>query len=217
MRGVIRLRLAGAAVAVLLLLSGCMGGRTITVDIGYDQTRSVGAPFAEGEKVKVALVPFKASGGVNDTLGKWVGFRGREDTLKASAPPEEAVTEAAFDYMRKAGLDVMLAPAGASVESYSEGSPDLVMGGTIEELKMAAVSKFGSTAVTASFRMKVLLRNVKDSSLLTVNVEGASEPRTIVAFDSKVFKETVNGVVSESVEKIFKNTVIKDGLLRPAP
>lgn len=217
MRGAIMSRFAGAAVAALLFFSGCVGGRTITMDLQYGPERSTPAPFAGADKLKVALVPFKAAHGVTETLGKWVGLRGREDLLKTSAPPEEAVTRAAFDYMKKAGLDVVMAPAGSSFESYSEGSPDLVMGGTVERLSMDAVSKFGSTGVTASFKLKVLLRNVRDSSLLTVNIEGASEPRTFVTFDSGVFKETVNGVVSESVEKIFRNTVIKDGLLRPAP
>ena len=216
MRGAVALRFAGAVFTALLLLSACVGGRVITTDLGYDPARKVSEPFAGAGTLKVALIPFEASAGVTDTLGKWVGFRGREDVLKASGPPAGAVTKAVFDYMKKAGFDVVMAPAGSRVESYSEGSPDLVMGGAVEALGMNAASKFGSTSITASFRMKVFLRNVKDSSLLTVNVEGDSEPRTVVAFDSGVFKETVNGVISESVEKIFKGLTIKDGLLRPA-
>jgi len=216
MRGAVKLRFAGAVFAALVLLSGCVGGRTITMDLNYDPARLAVAPFEGAQKLKVALVPFNSSPTVSDTLGKWVGFRGKQDLLKTSAPPDAALTRAVYAYMQKAGFEVTLAPQGASVQSYSEGSSDIVMGGTVEDLRMDALSKFGSTSLTASFKMKVLLKNSSDGSLLTVNVEGASEPRTVVAFDSGVFAETVNTMVSDSVEKIFKGLVVKDGVLRPA-
>ncbi|HXI09995.1 MAG TPA: hypothetical protein VNK06_04250, partial [Thermodesulfobacteriota bacterium] len=110
MRGAVTLRFAGAVFTALLLLSACVGGRVITTDLGYDPARKVSEPFAGAGTLKVALVPFEASAGVTDTLGKWVGFRGREDVLKASGPPAGAVTKAVFDYMKKAGLDVVMAP-----------------------------------------------------------------------------------------------------------
>lgn len=199
----------------VLFIAGCMGGRTITMDVKYDATRKAPPPFPQTSQLKVALIPFQKEDGVKDVFGKWVGLRGKEDLFASTLPLDEAVTLATYEYLKKAGFDVELAPKGSNLDSFATAPPDLAIGGDVQRFDIDAVSHFGSTQIKSNFKLKVLIKNVKDGSVLTVNIEGSSDPKTVVTFDRGIFKNTVTGVLSESIERIFSNTVLRDGFVRP--
>jgi len=200
----------------LVFLFGCMGGRTLVVDLKYDATRPVNPPFAQAGKMKILLLPFKKGPGVSDDFGKWTGLRGKEDVIKSAVPVDEAVTNAVYAYLKKAGFDVTLAPKDATMESKAITAADAVIGGTVQRISTVAKSSFGSTEIKNGLTLNVVIKNVKDGSTVTENIEGTSEPKTVVAFDQEAFKNGMDGVLSESVEKIFTNVILKDGLLRPS-
>ncbi len=200
---------------VFLFLAGCMGGRTLTLDVGYDTKREPDWPFTEAPTLKVVLIPFEKGKGVKDTIGKWVGIRGKEDTLKTSKPIDESVTKAVFEYLNRVGFNVSTASRGASLDDFKTPPPDFVIHGVVETFETEASSTIGATSVKTRISLKVRIKNVKDGSLLTINIDGDSEPRTVVAFDPDIFENTVNDVLSETVERIFTNTVLEDGILKP--
>lgn len=209
-------RLLGLLAFSLVFLFGCVGGRTLVVDIEYDATRTPPPPFTQTGKMKILLLPFEKGPGVSDDFGKWTGFRGKEDIIKSAAPVDDAVTNAVFAYLKKAGFDVTLALKGTTMESRPSTAPDVVIGGTVQRISTMAKSGFGSTEIKNDLTLNVILKNVKDGSLVTENIDGTSEPKTIVAFDREAFKNAMDNVLSESVERIFTNVVLKDGLLRPS-
>jgi hypothetical protein len=208
--------LMGLLAFSLIFLIGCVGGRTLVVDLKYDATRTPPPPFTQTGKMKILLLPFEKGPGVNDDFGKWTGFRGKEDIIKSAAPVDESVTNAVYAYLKKAGFDVTLAPKGTTMEGKLTPAPDVVIGGTVQRISTMARSGFGSTEIKNDLNLNVVLKNVKDGSLITENIDGTSEPKTIVAFDQEAFKNDMDTVLSESVERIFTNVVLKDGLLRPS-
>ncbi len=200
----------------LVFLFGCVGGRTLVVDLKYDATRPVNVPFTQARNMKILLLPFEKGPGVSDDFGKWTGLRGKEDIIKSALPVDEAVTNAAYAYLKKAGFDVTLAPKGTTMESRITPAPDAVIGGTVQRISTVANSSFGSTEIKNDLTLNIVLKNVKDGSIVTENIEGTSEPKTVVAFDQDAFKNGMDGVLSESVERIFTNVILKDGLLMPS-
>ncbi len=208
-------RLCFTAVLLLVFVTGCMGGRTLSIDVSYDTHRNPQKPFAGASGLNVVLIPFEKAGGVDDTFGRWVGLRGKEDKLRSSKPVEDAVTDAVEAYLKKVGFNVTRAPRGTDPASYTSVPPDIVISGKVTDFSTEAQSGFGSTKIKTDIRLRVFINNVRDSSRLTVNIEGSSEPKTVVSFDSNVFRNTVNDVLSQAVERIFSNTKLENGVLRP--
>ncbi len=211
-----RLRLLGLLAFSLVFLFGCVGGRTLVVDLKYDAARTPNQPFTQARNMKILLLPFEKGPGVSDDFGKWTGLRGKEDIIKSAVPVDEAVTNAVYAYLKKAGFDVTLAPKGTTMESQITPAPDAIIGGTVQRISTMAKSSFGSTEIKNDLTLNVVLKNIKDNSIITENIEGTSEPKTVVAFDQEAFKNAMDGVLSESVERIFTNVILKDGLLRPS-
>lgn len=207
--------LAAAAMVMLFLVAGCMGGRVLTIAVGYDTERDTKEVYEGQPRPRVVLIPFERGAGVQDHFGKWVGFGGRSDVLVSSDPVEESITNAVYAYLKDAKVEVNYAPKGATVQDYKSPPPDLVMRGVVDELATSAVSRFGSTSIKTELRIRVFLTNTRDGSTLNIRVFSSSKPRTVVTIDPDIFARSVNEVVSDSVEQIFKNTTLKDGIVLP--
>ena len=143
----------------LVFLFGCMGGKTLVVPLSYDTSRTVAMPFAQAKNMKILLIPFKKGSGVSDDFGKWTGLTGKEDVIKSSTPVDEAVTNAVYAYLKKAGFDVTLAPKGTTMDSSVTPAPDVVIGGTIQRISTVAESSFGSTTIKNDLALQVSLKN----------------------------------------------------------
>lgn len=207
---------AALAVVVVLVLAmtGCVGGRTMELGLEYDPGRAPVRPFEDGPS-RVVLVPFEAAEGIDTALGAWVGVSGRKDTIVSSRPVGEAVTGAVRDYLEKTGFTVETAEPGTDPADYPSPPPDLVISGMVEGFEVYGSSQLGSTTIEATLVMRAFVRNVADGSTLTVTIEGAAEPKTVVAFDSGVFEDTATDVLSDAVERLFSSSVLRDGVLRP--
>jgi hypothetical protein len=172
--------------------------------------------------LKVLLFPLLYKGGEEDILGRWVGLRGIEDIIKTKRPVGEAVTGAVFEYLERAGFDVSMAPAGLvpdefDINAIKGPSPDLLLQGSIDKFTIKGVSRFGYTEIKSELRLRLIIENLKDSSILTVNILSSSEPNTVVSFAPEIFGTTVNEALAEAIEKIFAKTVLNEGVLRQAP
>ncbi|HHL40998.1 MAG TPA: hypothetical protein ENJ37_10875 [Deltaproteobacteria bacterium] len=207
---------AAITALVLILAAGCMGGRTIHVDVEYAPKKAPPRPFAMDRPLKIALIPFTKDPAVSDTLGSWTGLRGKEDTIKASSPVEKAVTGATGEYLERIGFVVETVEPGADLRTYSDPTADLVMAGHIKEFKVTASSYLGSTRVSTVIRLRVSIRNMATGSIVTSNVESSSEPVTVVTFDSSVFENSVNTVLAQALANIFRGTAMENGVIRPA-
>ena len=207
--------LASKALIILssiFMLYGCVGGRAHILDIEYAPEKIPPRPFMVNYILDIVLIPPDEPH--SRIIGKWVGLRGAEDTIKSSRPVGEAVTEAIFDYLEKVGFNVSMAKAGTSFREFTSTPPDFVMRVGIEKLKIRATSTVGYTTIETELKLRLKIKNVKDGSILTVNIESTSEPRTVVSFDPDVFAETVNTVVADALERIFSGLVLEEGVLR---
>lgn len=203
---------------VLPVLSGCMGGRVLTLDARYDTARSPKVPFpAKG--LKIALVPFE--GAPKADIGQWTGLRGKTDQFMLKQPAEDVVTEVVADYLRRAGFDVTLSEKGDDPDRFifvphrhNANLPDFVVSGTVERFTDEAESFVGYTRIDTHIALKVRIGNIKDGSYIMQSVKSVSEPRTVVAHNLSVFEEVFNEALSDGVDLIFQRVRLEDGVLR---
>ena len=207
---------APATLIALAFLSGCAGGRAINVNVGYDLARITKPPFEGTREMTVVLTKFKEGPSVKDEFGQWVEPRGKEDILRSSRPVNEAITDAAYEYLKRAGFNVTLAPGEVGPDAVFTPAPDLIIYGTVDEFATDAVSTADSTEITVNLKMKIMIKNTKDDSVLTVAIENVAEPMKLVVFNHDILRDTINDTLTASIERMFANTVLKDGLLRPA-
>jgi hypothetical protein len=198
-----------------------MGGRTLFLDLRYEPLRVPERPFLTETPLRVLLFPLEYKGQKGDELGSWLGFRGKEDIIKSTLPVGEAVTAVIFEYLKRAGFDVSMAPLGLPPERFDTGAhkgpvPDFLLHGSIDKFTVEAKSFFGYTEIKSELWLKLLITNVKDSSILTFNITSSSGPKTVVSLDQEIFGSTVNETLSEAIESIFTKTVVKEGVLRQA-
>jgi hypothetical protein len=62
--------------ALLFCILGCMGGRTLFLDLRYEPLRVPERPFLTETPLRVLLFPLEYKGQKGDELGSWLGFRG---------------------------------------------------------------------------------------------------------------------------------------------
>lgn len=198
-------------IITLFVLTGCMGGRTLVLDIHYDTTRKP-PPALTG--LKAVVIPFEDRRPGRE-IGKWIGFMGNTDRFGTQRPVDETITWSVAEYLRKTGLEVSMVEKGSSPEGFKTIPPHFVITGRIEELGSEARSYMGYTQVKTRVRLNVDIRNVKDGSVFTVSVESLSEPKTVVAFNARVFEDTLNDALSDGLERILAGVNLEGEVLRP--
>ncbi len=194
----------------VFLITGCVGGRTLTMYLHYDMDRKLQTAT---QGMKAAVIPFEDARGKKE-IGKWKGLRGRFDLFEAAKPVDETVTEAAAQYLKKSGLDVSIARKGSRPEGFQTIPPHFVISGKIEELFTEATSHFGYTQLKTTIRLKISIRNVKDGSSVTTVIESISEPKTVVTFNSKIFEKTINDALSDGLERIISDVNLEGEVFR---
>jgi len=198
-------------IITLFVLTGCMGGRTLVLDIHYDTNRK---PPSILTGLKAVVIPFKDMRPGRE-IGKWVGLTGNTDRFSPMRSVDETITWSVAEYLRKTGLEVSMAEKGSSPEGFKIIPPHFVISGRVDELRVEANSYAGYTQVKTRVRLNVGIRNVKDGSTFTVAVESLSEPKTVVAFDSKVFEATLIDTLSDGIERILASVNLEGEVLRP--
>ena len=118
----------------------------------------------------------------------------------------EAVAKAFVEQLKMRGWQVSLDGAGAT-------APDATITGTIQDLSVTAVSKFGRTEVAAKNTMMVRVANHGDESTIQERLMGSGSDE-VFWFASEDAQQLVNEVLEKNIGKFVADTKVEGKTVR---
>lgn len=201
-------RVGRAVAACLCILAGCAtAGERVDVAIPGSST-SVAPMASNSAGPRVAVKPFDDARSDRMHLGSrshlW-GSTSYFDLPKGTAG--EAVAKSIVQQLNRRGWQASLAGQGGSVQ------PDATISGTIQDLSVNAVSKFGRTEIAAKNTMMVRVANHSDESTIQERVLGSGTDE-IFWFDPEDAQQLVNEVLEKNIEKFIADTRVDGRAVR---
>lgn len=201
-------RVGRAAAACLCILAGCAtAGERVDVAIPGSST-SVAPMASNSAGPRVAVKPFDDARSDRMHLGSrshlW-GSTSYFDLPKGTAG--EAVAKSIVQQLNRRGWQASLAGQGGSVQ------PDATISGTIQDLSVNVVSKFGRTEIAAKNTMMVRVANHSDESTIQERVLGSGTDE-IFWFDPEDAQQLVNEVLEKNIEKFIADTRVDGRAVR---
>jgi hypothetical protein len=201
------MRRAGGMVAVcLVILAGCATGEQVDVVIPSPPNDSAStngaATVSAGSGLRVVVKPFDDARMDRTHLGSRNHFFGSTsyfDLPKGTAG--EAVAKALVQHLNKRGWQASLDGAGGA-------TPDATITGTIQDLSVTAVSKFGRTELAAKNTMMVRVANHSDESAAQERVMGSGSDE-VFWFDPEDAQQLINEVLERNIEKFIADTKVE--------
>jgi hypothetical protein len=193
------MRRVGRVVAVCVtLLAGCSttGER---VDVVIPSASTGAAAAGSGSGPRVVVKPFEDARMDRTHLGSRSHFWG--DTSYFDLPKGtvgEAVAKALVQHLNKRGWQASLDGAGGA-------APDATITGTIQDLSVTAVSRFGRTELAAKNTMMVRVANQADESTIQERLLGSGTDQ-VFWFDAEDAQQLVNEVLDKNIEKFISDT-----------
>lgn len=209
-----RLALGMGSLIGLITLAGCAGrGEIVYLDL---QAIPPAAPTAkqrgeQGEEIKVAVEAFEDLRSVKSRLGVRTHIWGGVTYFNVvGGKAGDAVAQVVADHLKQKGWRVWVRKTGSA---GSEGDPDVILTGQIQELTANAKSRFFSTKLTVKSKIAVLARNAADRSTTNMNLEGSSSD-TVFWFEPKDVQDLVNQTLKEILDKLTADTKVEKRALR---
>lgn len=197
------MRRAGRVVAVCVtLLAGCATtGQKVDVVIPTASTGGA-ASASSGGGPRVVVKPFDDARMDRTHLGSRSHFWG--DTSYFDLPKGtvgDAVAKALVQQLNKRGWQ-------ASLEGSNGTAADATITGTIQDLSVTAVSRFGRTELAAKNTMMVRVLNHGDESTVQERVLGSGSDE-VFWFDPEDAQQLVNEVLEKNIEKFIADTKVE--------
>jgi hypothetical protein len=189
------------------VLAGCAstGER---VDITIPGSASSAGSGASGGGLRVVVSPFDDARSDRTHLGSRAHFWGGTSNFDLpKGTVGEAVARALVQQLNKRGWQASLAGQAGSSQ------PDATISGTIQDLSVNAVSKFGSTEIAAKNTMMVRVANHGDESSIQERVLGSGTTK-VFWFDPQDAQQLVNEVVDKNIEKFIADTKVEGRTVR---
>ena len=201
-------RVGRAAAVCLCILAGCAtaGER---VDVAIPGSSTSAAPMASNSAgPRVAVKPFDDARSDRMHLGSrshlW-GSTSYFDLPKGTAG--EAVAKSLVQQLNRRGWQASLAGQSGSAQ------PDATISGTIQDLSVNAVSKFGRTEIAAKNTMMVRVANHSDESTIQERVLGSGSDE-VFWFDPEDAQQLINEVLEKNIEKFVADTKVDGKTVR---
>ncbi len=190
-------RVGGVVAVCVTLLAGCATtGERVDVVI----PSSTGAAAAgSGNGPRVVVKPFEDARMDRTHLGSRSHFWG--DTSYFDLPKGtvgEAVAKALVQHLNKRGWQ-------ASLDGANGSAPDATITGTIQDLSVTAVSRFGRTELAAKNTMMLRVANQADESTIQERLLGSGTDQ-VFWFDPEDAQQLVNEVLDKNIEKFISDT-----------
>ena len=200
------MRRVGQVVAVsLVVLVGCATtGERVDVVIPMASTGAGAAMAGSGSGPRVVVKPFEDARMDRTHLGSRSHFWGNTsyfDLPKGTVG--EAVAKALVQQLNKRGWRA----------SMDEATPDATITGTIEDLSVTAVSRFGRTELAAKNTMMVRVANHGDESTIQERLLGSGTDQ-VFWFDPEDAQQLVNEVLEKNIEKFIADTRVDGNILK---
>lgn len=200
------MRRVGQVVAVsLVVLVGCATtGERVDVVIPAASTGAGAAMAGSGSGPRVVVKPFEDARMDRTHLGSRSHFWGSTsyfDVPKGTVG--EAVAKALVQQLNKRGWRA----------SMDEATPDATITGTIQDLSVTAVSRFGRTELAAKNTMMVRVANHGDESTIQERLLGSGTDQ-VFWFDPEDAQQLVNEVLEKNIEKFIADTRVDGNILK---
>jgi hypothetical protein len=193
------MRRVGGVLAVTLLAACTTTGERVDVVIPSASTAAAAAGSASGPRVVVK--PFEDARMDRTHLGSRSHFWG--DTSYFDLPKGtvgEAVAKALVQQLNKKGWQANLDGTGGT-------TADATITGTIQDLSVSAVSKFGRTELAAKNTMMLRVSNHNDDSTIQERLLGSGTDQ-VFWFDPEDAEQLVNEVLEKNIEKFISDTKV---------
>jgi hypothetical protein len=201
----------GRVVAVCIgVLAGCASqAERVNVMIPQAASLSQASTVAQtGKGLRVVVSPFDDARSDRMHLGSrshlW-GSTSYFDLPKGTAG--EAVAKSLIQQLNRRGWQASLAGQDGMEQ------PDATISGTIQDLSVNAISKFGHTELAAKNTMMVRVANHSDESTIQERLLGSGSDE-VFWFDSEDAQQLVNEVLEKNLEKFIADTKVDGGAVR---
>lgn len=203
-----RKRAGFVAAAALLGLVAC-AGKGERVDLVIPAGGSGPQVLsASAKSLRVAVAPFDDARTDRMHLGSRSPFWGGTsyfDLPKGTVG--EAVAKALVQQLNRQGWQASLAGQTAA------GRPDATITGTIRDLSVNAIGKFGRTDLTVKHTIVIRVANHGDDSTIREQVIGSGSDE-VFWFDPEDAEALVNEVVRKNFEKFLSDTKVEGSTIR---
>lgn len=194
------MRRVGEVIAVcVVLLAGCATtGERVDVVIPAASTGAGAASASSGSGPRVVVKPFEDARMDRTHLGSRSHFWG--DTSYFDLPKGtvgEAVAKALVQQLNKRGWQATM----------DGGTADATITGTIQDLSVTAVSKFGRTELAAKNTMMLRVANQSDESTIQERLLGSGTDQ-VFWFNPEDAQQLVNEVLEKNIEKFIADTKV---------
>jgi len=199
-----RVRILAVCLAVL---AGCATNEPVDLVIPSPSISNGSSTTGTASGPKVVVKPFDDARMDRTHLGSRSHFWGDMsyfDLPKGTAG--EAVAKAVVHQLNKRGWQ-------ASLDSASGAPPDATISGTIQDLSVTAVSKFGRTELAAKNTMMVRVANHGDESTVQERVMGSGSDQ-VFWFDPEDAQQLVNEVLEKNIEKFIADTKVEGRVVK---
>jgi len=201
----------GRVVAVCIgVLAGCASqAERVNVMIPQAASLSQASTVAQtGKGLRVVVSPFDDARSDRMHLGSrshlW-GSTSYFDLPKGTAG--EAVAKSLIQQLNRRGWQASLAGQDGMEQ------PDATISGTIQDLSVNAISKFGHTELAAKNTMMVRVANHSDESTIQERLLGSGSDE-VFWFDSEDAQQLVNEVLEKNLEKFIVDTKVDGRAVR---
>jgi uncharacterized lipoprotein YajG len=186
--------------ACFSILAGCATGEKVDIMVPNAPTDSGAVTSGTGPRVLVK--PFEDARMDRTHLGSRSHFWG--STSHFALPKDsvgEAVAKALVQQLNKRGWQ-------ASVNGATGATPDATITGTIQDLSVTAVSKFGHTELSAKNTMTVRVANHSDESTIQERLLGSGSDE-VFWFEPEDAQQLVNEVLEKNIDKFIADTKVE--------
>lgn len=191
--------------AGLWVLAGCAGTGQVTpihirpMETGAEKTVSPG--------LRVAVQPFEDGRSHKTHLGQRSHLWGGVTYFSVpGAGLGDAVAQAFVEHLNRKGWQADMAKGDGP-------AADVVLQGTILDMTANAKSGVGSTKITTDVKVGLQAHNAKDASEVRMTLAGSGSDR-VFWFEPEDVQKLVNEVLTDSFDKVLKDTRVDDGTLR---
>jgi len=198
-----RVRILAVSLAVL---AGCATNEPVDLVIPSPSTSNASSTTGMATGPKVVVKPFDDARIDRTHLGSRSHFFG--DTSYFDLPKGtagDAVAKALVQQLNKRGWQ-------ASVDGAGGSTPDATITGTIQDLSVIAVSKFGRTILVAKNTMMMRVAN-SDESAIQERVLGSGTDQ-VFWFDPEDAQQLLNEVLERNIEKFIADTKVEGRVVK---
>jgi hypothetical protein len=174
---------------------------------GESPLQSVTTIAQTGKGLRVVVSPFDDARSDRMHLGNRSHLWGSTTYIDLpNGTAGEAVAKSLVQQLNKRGWEASLAVQGVA-------QPDATISGTIQDLSVNAISKFGHTEIAAKNTMMVRVANHSDDSTIQERVLGSGSD-DVFWFDEEDAQQLLNEVLEKNIAKFLSDTKVDGQAIR---